>query len=41
MDKARGNSFDRLYLWNAVTDKYSLITDVQQQMVISPEVGIC
>lgn len=36
MDKAGGNSFDRLYLWNAVTDTYILITDVRKQMVISP-----
>lgn len=36
MDKAGGNSFDRLYLWNAVTDTYTLITDLRKQMVISP-----
>ncbi|PZQ94222.1 MAG: hypothetical protein DI539_31160, partial [Flavobacterium psychrophilum] len=36
MDKAGGNSFDRLYLWNAVADTYTLITDVRKQMVISP-----
>lgn len=36
MDKAGGNSFDRLYLWNAVTDTYTLITDLQKRMVISP-----
>ncbi|PRA97547.1 hypothetical protein CQ046_21515 [Chryseobacterium sp. MYb7] len=35
MDKAGGNSYDRLYLWNAVTDTYTLITDVRKQMVIS------
>ncbi|WP_343643144.1 prolyl oligopeptidase family serine peptidase [Chryseobacterium sp.] len=36
MDKAGGNSYDRLYLWNAETDTYTLITDVRKQMVISP-----
>ncbi|THV57552.1 alpha/beta hydrolase family protein [Chryseobacterium candidae] len=36
MDKAGGNSFDRLYLWNAVTGTYTLITDLRKQMVISP-----
>lgn len=36
MDKAGGNSFDRLYLWNAITDTYTLITDLRKQMVISP-----
>lgn len=36
MDKAGGAGFDKLYLWNALTDTYTFISDVQKEMVISP-----
>lgn len=36
MDKAGGAGFDKLYLWNALTDTYTFISDLQKEMVISP-----
>lgn len=37
MDKAAGKGFDKLYLWNAVTDVYTFIADVRKQVVIAPD----
>ena len=37
MDKAGGAGFDELYLWNAVTDKYTYIADMNKEMIISPK----
>lgn len=37
MDKAAGKGSDKLYLWNAVTDVYTFIADIQKQVVISPD----
>ncbi|MDP9955060.1 dipeptidyl aminopeptidase/acylaminoacyl peptidase [Epilithonimonas hungarica] len=37
MDKAAGKGSDKLYLWNAVTDVYTFVADVQKQIVISPD----
>lgn len=36
MDKEGGQGFDKLYLWNAVNDHYTFISNVQKEMVISP-----
>ncbi|MDN5480620.1 MAG: hypothetical protein L0G30_03495, partial [Chryseobacterium sp.] len=36
MDKAGGQGFDKLFLWNAAVDEYTFISDVQKEMVISP-----
>lgn len=35
MDKAAGKGFDKLYLWNSVTDVHTFVADVQKQVVIS------
>lgn len=36
MDKAAGNGFDQLFLWNSITDVTTFVADVHKQVVISP-----
>jgi len=36
MDQYSGKSLDRLYLYNALDNKYTFITEIGKQMVISP-----
>lgn len=37
MDKAGGDGFDRMFLWNAISDKYTHVSDLNREMVISPD----